>query len=60
MPKTKTAKSYTIEGIQVSVDETNQITAYVVQANIAYGDTNVREQYDLWPVGRRLRLFKPW
>ena len=61
MPKTKTAQSYVIESIQVSVDDTNQITSYLVQVNVAWAESvdaegnlinqvNARESYDLWPV----------
>ena len=50
MPKTKTAQSYTIEQVAISVDGSNQIQSYVVTANVLYDDTRIREEYDLWPV----------
>ena len=55
MPKNKTAQKYDIEETRISVDDANQITAYAVQVNVDYAGTNVREQYDLWPVANAVQ-----
>ena len=48
MPKSITATDVTIENLTVQADENGAVTGLTANANVAYGETRVREQFDLW------------
>ncbi len=48
MPKSITATSVALEAVQVGRDEGGQVTSLTAVLNIAYGESHVREEYDLW------------
>ena len=48
MPKNITATDLTVEGLSVQTDETDAVVGLNATVNVAYGETRVREEFDLW------------
>ncbi len=48
MPKSLVATDLAVEGLGIQTDETGNVTGLAATVNIAYGETRVREQFDLW------------
>ena len=50
MPKSITATSISLETIWVERDEVDVVQGLTAVLNVAYGESRVREEYDLWSV----------
>ncbi|GEM_PF-3461085 len=50
MPKSITATSISLESIRVERDEADAVQGLTAVLNVAYGESRVREEYDLWAV----------
>lgn len=50
MPKSMTATALTLESLGIQTDEASTLIGLTAYVNVAYGDTSVREQFDLWPI----------
>lgn len=48
MPKSLTATGLTIEGLSIQTDDTGAVRSVSATVNVAYGETRVREEFDLW------------
>ena len=48
MPKSITTTDVVIESLSVQADETGTVTGLTATVNVAYGETRVREHFDLW------------
>ncbi|MBI4338597.1 MAG: hypothetical protein HY680_01445 [Chloroflexi bacterium] len=48
MPKSITATSINLESIQVQRDQAGVVDGLWATLNVAYGESHVREEYDLW------------
>jgi len=48
MPKSLMATGLQIEGLSIQTDETDLVCGLTTKVNVAYGETQVREDYDIW------------
>ena len=48
MPKSITATGLNLESVLVGMDQSGVVNGLTAVLNVAYGDSRVREQYDLW------------
>ena len=48
MPKSPSATDLAIEGLSVQTDGAGAATGLTAGVNVAYGQSMVREQFDLW------------
>lgn len=48
MPKSLTATDLTIEGLSIQTNEAGAVRSVSATVNVAYGETRVREEFDLW------------
>ncbi len=50
MPKSITATAITVESLGIQADEAGTLVGLTAFVNVAYGETRVREQFDIWAV----------
>ena len=50
MPKNLTARGLVLENLNVQTDESDAVIGLNAGININYGETSLREQFDLWAV----------
>ena len=48
MPKNITATEVQVEGLGVQADDQGAIIGLTAMVNVGYGETRVREEFDLW------------
>ena len=50
MPKSIIATALTLESLNIQTDDAGTLVGLMAYVNVAYGETRVREQFDLWSV----------
>ena len=48
MPKSITVTGVNLESVRVGRDESGAVNSLTAVLNVAYGESHVREEYDLW------------
>lgn len=48
MPKSITATGIALESVLIGRDEVGAVNGLTALLNVGYGDSHVREEYDLW------------